>query len=86
MKRYLILLLTALLLAGCASSPVEDASTPPPSPPAEEDQSAFAPVIIPEPEPDPRQETIDELLASMTVEEKIYLTVSIKRTRDTYKY
>ena len=23
---------------------------------------------------------------SMTVEEKIYLTVSIKRTRDTYKY
>lgn len=70
MKRYLILLLTGLLLAGCAASPVEDASTPPPSPPAEEDQSAFAPVIIPEPEPDPRQETIDDLLSTMTVEEK----------------
>ena len=35
------------------------------------DVPAFVPVEIPEPEPDPRQETIDKLMASMTVEEKV---------------
>lgn len=63
MKRCLSLLLTALLLAGCApaSPPAEDVSPPPP--PAE-DKAVFAPVEIPQPEADPRQEMIDKLLRS----------------------
>ena len=71
MKHFLPLTLAVLLLAGCspASPPAE--STPPPSPPPVEDQPVFAPVEIPEPEPDPRQEAIDGLLASMTPEEKV---------------
>ena len=70
MKHFLPLTLAVLLLAGCspASPPAE--STPPPSPPPE-DQSVLAPVQPPEPESDPRQETIDRLLASMTAEEKV---------------
>ncbi|MEY8402161.1 glycoside hydrolase family 3 N-terminal domain-containing protein [Oscillospiraceae bacterium 44-34] len=70
MKHFLSFVLALLLLAGCspASPPAE--SAPPPSPPPE-DQSVLAPVQPPEPESDPRQETIDRLLASMTAEEKV---------------
>ncbi len=75
MKGFLPLLLSVLLLTGCASAspPVEDISTPPPSPPPVEDQEVFAPVELPEsePEPDPRQKAIDGLLSSMTAEEKV---------------
>lgn len=71
MKRHLALVLTALLLAGCAPAPAPAESTPPPSPPPVEDQPVFAPIELPEPPPDPRQETIDGLLASMTAEEKV---------------
>ena len=70
MKHFLSFVLALLLLAGCspASPPAE--SAPPPAPPPE-DQSVLAPVQPPEPEPNPRQETIGRLLASMTVEEKV---------------
>lgn len=74
MKQALSLAIAAvLLLAGCspASPPTESVSTPLPSPPPVEDQPVFVPTEIPEPEPDPRQETIDGLLASMTPEEKV---------------
>ena len=70
MKHLLSLALAVLLLAGCSSTAPPAESTPPPSPPPP-DLPAFFPVEIPEPEPDPRQETIDKLMASMTVEEKV---------------
>lgn len=68
MRRFLFLVLSTLFLAGCAPAapPEEDVSTPPPSPPP-----AVEPEPEPEPEPDPRQEAIDALLSSMTVEEKV---------------
>ena len=69
MKQALSLAIAAvLLLAGCspASPPTESVSTPLPSPPPVEDQPVFVPTEIPEPEPDPRQETINGLLAAMT--------------------
>lgn len=72
MKQYLSLALTVLLLTGCTSVPAPaDSSEPPPSPPPAEDQAVFAPVELPQPEPDPRQETIDSLMASMPVEWKV---------------
>ena len=58
MKHLLSLALAVLLLAGCSSTAPPAESTPPPSPPPP-DVPAFVPVEIPEPEPDPRQETID---------------------------
>ena len=70
MKHLLSLALAVLLLTGCSSTAPPAESTPPPSPPPE-DQSVFVPVQLPEPEPDPRQETIDRLMASMTLEEKV---------------
>ena len=70
MKHLLSLALTVLLLAGCSSTAPPAESTPPPSPPPP-DVPAFVPVEIPAPEPDPRQETIDKLMASMPVEEKV---------------
>ena len=70
MKHLLSLALAVLLLTGCSSTAPPTKSTPPPSPPPE-DQSVFVPVQLPEPEPDPRQETIDRLMASMTLEEKV---------------
>lgn len=70
MRRYLSLLLTALLLAGCSPAAPPAESGGPTSSPPPADQSAFAPMELPEPEPDPRQERIDELLSSMTTEEK----------------
>lgn len=78
MKHCLSLILTALLLAGCAHvPPLEgDAGTVPSSSPPS-DQSVFEPVSLPEPapepepEPDPRKEAIDQLLSSMTPEEKV---------------
>lgn len=74
MKHFLPLTLAILLLAGCTFTPAPSGSTsvPPSSlPPA--DLSAFAPADIPEPEPepDPRQEAINRLLSTMTVEEKV---------------
>lgn len=72
MKKFLSVILAVLLsLTGCApASPSEESgSTPPPSPPPPEDQSVFQPIELPE--PDPRQETIEELLCAMTVEEKV---------------
>ena len=72
MKRYLFLILTLLFLASCAPTPpsAEEGSTPPPSPPPE-DQPVFAPIELPTTEADPRQEAIDNLLSSMTLEEKV---------------
>lgn len=72
MKRYLSLFLTLLLLAGCSPSlsptqPGSGSSSAPPPPPPPGDTSVTDPL----PEPDPRQETIDALLSSMTREEKV---------------
>lgn len=71
MKQFLTLALAALLLAGCAPAAPSVEDVPPPSPPLE-DIPALAPLPEPGPElePDPRQETIDLLLVSMTEEEK----------------
>ena len=75
MKHILPVLLAVTLLTGCsAPSQPSESSPPPPSPPPA-DQSVFEPVQLPEPEPepepDPRQEAIDCLLSSMTIEEKV---------------
>ena len=73
MRRPLALLLAALLaLAGCApAAPGGSSSTPPAA--SAPDVSAFQPQPepTPEPEPDPRQEAVDRVLSSMTLEEKV---------------
>lgn len=78
MKKILWLILACLLLtAACAAAP-EDIPAPPAQavipeePPAEEPPEEVPPEVIPEPPPpDPREETVDALLASMTIEEKV---------------
>ena len=67
-----LLLLSLLLLAACAgpaqstpAPPVESGNTAAPAEPVVPDPPH------PAPEPDPRQEAIDALLASMTTEEKV---------------
>ncbi|MGO5023561.1 glycoside hydrolase family 3 N-terminal domain-containing protein [Lawsonibacter sp. LCP25S3_G6] len=72
MKRLFVFLLALGLLAGCSSAPARFF-------PYEPAQSAFS--LLPvrskrppppeEPQPDPRQEVIDALLSTMTVEEKV---------------
>lgn len=72
MKRLFVFLLALGLLAGCSSAPARFL-------PYEPAQSAFS--LLPvrskrppppeEPQPDPRQEAIDALLSTMTVEEKV---------------
>ena len=81
MRRSISLLLTALLLlSGCGSSGPSQSNTSRPSPAASSgdnstDSSSVAecPEVEPDPvpKPDPRQEAIDRLLSSMTVEEKV---------------
>lgn len=77
MKRISFLLLTLLLLTACSGRETNVPEEPVPPPPVED---ALEPVPIPvepaEPEdpvlpPDPRQEVIDQLLQTMTLEEKV---------------
>ncbi len=77
MKRIALLLLLALLLTGCGTR--REPSGPQDPAPSEPGPAAQTPDAIPEspvstppePEPDPRQEAIDRLLADMTPEEKV---------------
>lgn len=84
MKKILPMILTAaLLLCACAvPSNIPDVPNDPSLPvqgneeipdiPTEPDEPELPPEVIPEPPPpDPREETVDALLASMTIEEKV---------------
>ena len=81
MKKYLILLMTALILAGCAphapsTSSGASSSTAPnqpavPAGPALPGSALPAGPDQPEQEPDPRQTAVEDILASMTIEEKV---------------
>ena len=82
MKKAWNLLLLILLLTGCAAGPTSggiSGTSGSPSAPEENSRASTsdAPVFQPEPvlppqlEADPRQETIDRLLSSMTLEEKV---------------
>ena len=74
MKRYLSLLAALLLLAGCTAPSTLEETPPPSPPPLSEGVTVSSPVPEKKPEPqlppDPRQETIDALMSSMTLEEK----------------
>lgn len=72
MKRIFMFLLALAMLTGCSASSQKVFL------PYEPAQPALAPLPVrskrpppPEPEPDPRQEAIDTLLSTMTVEEKV---------------
>lgn len=73
MKRIVVFLLALAMLTGCSASPGKFL-------PYEPSQPALAPLPVAskrppppasQPQPDPRQEAIDTLLRSMTVEEKV---------------
>ena len=73
MKRIVVFLLALAMLTGCSASPGKflpyEPSQPPPGPlPV---ASKRPPPPASQPQPDPRQEAIDTLLRSMTVEEKV---------------
>ena len=75
MKKIWSLLLVFLLLAGCASAPSPGSASVSgeSSCASSSDLPVFQPepILPPQPEPDPRQEAIDRLLSSMTLEEKV---------------
>ncbi len=72
MKRCLSLLLLFFLLTGCTSAPETSSEGPDePAVPAGPSISTTEPSTSPEEVPDPRRETIDRLLSSMTLEEKV---------------
>lgn len=71
---FFSLILCLFLLAGCGGTKNDAGFSTAPPPPVE--NSAAQPVEEipappPEPEPDPRQETIDDILSSMTTAEKV---------------
>lgn len=72
MRRYFSWgLALLLLLAGCAAPQTMENSEPPLSPPPSSAVSVSDVLPEPDPEPDLRQEAIDTLLTSMTLEEKV---------------